>query len=83
MFASVGSVPTLLKGWINTSSASPPDQSLTAILTVTGIAANNGFVVPYQRISLASSGTAYLSGHLSNTSGNGTICGSIYARRAR
>ena len=82
-FPSVGTSATLLKGWISTTSATNETElSLTAIYTATVIA-NNGFCVPYRRMSLSGTTTVYLEVFLSNSSGNGTVCGDIYARRAR
>ncbi len=84
-FPSVGSVPVGVISWISLTSATLPDQSLRFSTSLVGatIAANSGCLANPIRVSIASTTTVYISGYLQNTSGNGTGCGGIYARRRR
>lgn len=60
------------------------DLSLRSQLTSGGtLFGNTSIIVPYQRYSLSITTTIYLVGFIGNSSGNGTVCGAIYARRAR
>jgi len=75
---------TLYLGWISTTSASAPDQSLynsqnaaTAIVT-----AGNGLQVPFKRISISGTTTVYLSA-FGTFAGTASSCGGIFARRVR
>lgn len=79
----LGTVPTSIDGWISSASATLPDPSLRVQLAISGLGANSGFTVPMKRFSLNTTTTIYISGNLTNTSGNGTACGGIYARRVR
>ncbi len=71
--------------WTSTTSATVVDQSLytdiglgaAAVLTTIGLNA------PSVRYSLSTPTTIYLTSYLANTSGTGSACGAIYARRAR
>lgn len=82
LFANLGTVPTTCQGAISTTSATFPDASLASKLSGAGFTAQFGFPVPTQRLSLSGSATAYLIAYLgANT--DGTVCGTIYARRAR
>jgi hypothetical protein len=85
-FVTLGTTPTGINGWVSSTSAAIPDQSLRNGLNFSaaaGLTNGSGITVPMQRFSLASTTTIYLSGFLSNTSGTGTACGGIYARRMR
>jgi hypothetical protein len=85
-FLTFGTNPTGLFGWISSTSATAPDNSLVAGPSFTGavaFASPVGIVVPQLRFSLAAPTTIYISGFLSNTSANGSACGGIYARRRR
>jgi hypothetical protein len=80
-----GTTPVGLAGWINTTSATPPDASLLGEIRLsTGVLnVNCGIVCPSQRINISSPTTVYLSASPLATSGNATICGNITARRVR
>ncbi len=83
-FKTVGSSPTQLSVWISTTSATLPDTSLYNALSLSsGISVNTGIQAPYVRINVSTTTTVYLSGLLTNSSGNGSANGGIYARRAR
>ncbi len=75
---------TYISGWISLVSATPLDASLTTQLgapfTATG---SLGVTVPYSRISISTTTTVYLTGFTTITAGTATVCGGIYARRAR
>ena len=79
-----GSVPVVWIQWVSSTSATLPDQSLYSRLSdgVT-LVAGVGLPTPYRRFSLATTTNIYLSCYLGNTSGNGTACGGLYARRVR
>jgi hypothetical protein len=81
----LGTTPVGLQVWTSTSSATAPDKSLyNGFQTLTtSLVAGTGFSVPYHRYSFASTTTVYISAFLTNSSGNGSICGGIYARRVR
>ena len=83
--SSVPTATTAFAGWISSTSATLPDQSLYADITLaTGtIAAGIGMSVPQRRFTLSATTTVFLSGEFSGTSGSGSICGGIYARRVR
>jgi hypothetical protein len=71
-------------GWTSTTSATLPDSSLYAIEeTNTGSFSAAGMNTPGFRVSLAVLTTVYLSAKASFSSGTGTACGGIYARRRR
>ncbi len=82
-FATLGTAPTEVTAWTSLSSATLPDPSTFNSASVGTIPSNIGIDAPYQRVSLGSTTTVFVSGLLSNTSGDGTACGAIYARRAR
>lgn len=78
---------TLAQAWTATTSASTPftaDDSLcnanNYVLTSGEI---QGISVPYQRYSLATTTTVYISGLAMLTTGTANMCGGIYARRVR
>jgi len=79
----LGTAPTSVAAWISSSNATTPDPSLYARLVATGLTADTGIATPTYRASLSGTTTIYLSGLLSNTSGNGTACGNLFARRRR
>lgn len=84
----LGSRGSGVVGWTSTISANFPDGSLyTAVNLQQTNPANmlpgSGVTVPCLRYSLAVTTTIYLSCFLINQSGNGTVCGGIYARRVR
>lgn len=70
-----------LIGWISSTSATLPDLALRVAVITNGN--NFGLVVPQLRFSLSTTTTIYLSGLVSNSGGNGTQCGGLYARRVR
>lgn len=82
-FVTVGSAAIVIKGWVSSTSATSPDLSLVSLVVQAAIQANNSFTVPQLRFSLSGTTTIYLSGQLLNTSGDGSACGAIYARRVR
>jgi hypothetical protein len=67
-------------GWISTSSATLPDNSLYAFYYATVDSLR--FAVPCVRISIGSTTTVYLSGRFAGT-GTIAVSGGIYARRVR
>jgi hypothetical protein len=71
--------------WTSATSATIPATPLYnnfALATGT-LNATAGISVPYARYSLSTTTTIYLSCEVSATSGTSTVCGAIYARRAR
>ena len=72
---------TTLRGWISSTSATLPDQSLFVIIQTTG--GNNAAVVPQLRFSLSGTTTIFLSSQCTFTTGSVNLCGGIYARRVR
>jgi len=85
-FLSFGTNPAGLFGWVSSSSATAPDNSLLSGPSYTvgqTFSSPYGFAVPQLRFSLSTTTTIYISAFLSNTSGDGTACGGIYARRRR
>lgn len=82
-FLTGGSSPTNVQGWLSSTSATAPDLAYRSSVSASSISNNNQFAVPQQRFSLAATTTVYISGYLSNSSGTGTTCGGIYARRVR
>lgn len=76
---SLGTVPTSVSAWISTTSATLPNSSLYS--TETGnLLSNTGSNAPGRIFAVGGGGeTLYLSGLLSNTSGNGTQCGYLWA----
>jgi len=80
-------VVTELDGWINSTSATAPDNSLVASTAFAAagvvISNNNGFCVPQQRFSLSGTTTIYLSVSSVFSVGTLNVCGFISARRIR
>ena len=75
-------------GWISSSSATLPDDSLTSTvyLTVTSVDATVsalGYAVPQLPFTLSTSTTIYLGAYAVFASGTVTVCGNIFARRVR
>jgi hypothetical protein len=68
--------------WINNASVTLPDSSVRCTVAPLLASTAVGMDVPYQRFSLSGNTTIYISGQ-ANFSGTGTVCGGIYARRAR
>jgi hypothetical protein len=70
--------------WISSTSATPPDASLSGGLIVLN-QLENRICAPQLRFSLASTTTIYLSAFATTTGGGNTrtACGGIYARRVR
>jgi len=82
--AGSGLIFTNMNGWINTASATIPDNSLISNFSISGgDFGGSGFCVPQIRISIAVTTTVYLSGSANFASSTGKICGGIYARRVR
>jgi hypothetical protein len=81
--ASIGG--TSYTAWISSTTATQPDLSLVS--SVQGVSAgalsSAGIVVPFVRVSVASSTTYFLSALSDFTTGTVTACGNIFARRAR
>lgn len=78
----LGTSPTIIGAWTNSASTAP-DASLQGTIGAGSILNTSGLVAPYRRYSLSGNTTIYLGSSFSNVSGNGTVSGSIYARRAR
>lgn len=78
---------TFVLAWISTASATVPDSSLYNILSfgASGLVSSTdiGIIVPYKRISIASTTTVYISAEAGFTVSTETMCGGIYARRRR
>lgn len=85
VFQTVGVAAAQALGWSSLASATVPDSSLwSQINLATGtLAATTAINILQKRYSLAGTTTIFISGFLGNSSGNGTICGGIYARRVR
>lgn len=89
-FVNLGSVTHAVYGWISAISATPPpipDASLFSGLnastnTLFTFLNGTGFSVPFQRFSLSTTTTIYLTSVV-NSNSNCSVCGGIYARRAR
>ena len=77
----LGTTITQFTGWINSSSASPADNSLVSSFSL-AVSTNAASPVPSQRISLSTTTNIYISGVMTGT-GTITVCGGIYARRVR
>jgi hypothetical protein len=75
------------RGWISSTSVTLPDASLYAGVqnAAAGIveAANFGFTVPEQRISVSGTTTIYISAVGTFSISTLKVCGGIYARRRR
>lgn len=84
-FPTIGTAWQAIAGWVSTTSATIPDNSLWAAIGLsTGtFGASSGIPVPQQRFSVNTNTTVYLSSFGNGSSGNGTVCGGIYARRVR
>lgn len=81
-----GSAPVGFFAWVSSSSATLPEFSLRSGFnsTATAISVGTGFSAPMLPFNVGAGGsTIYLSSYLANTSGAGTVCGRIYARRRR
>lgn len=74
---------TTMAGWTSSTSMTLPDLSLTAIIATITAGAGWAMTVPYQRYSLASTTTVYLSTQVTAPSGTMAVAGGIYARRVR
>ena len=70
------------ESWINTVSATIPDLSKINYQSPKNTSGAIGLCAPYQRMSLSSTTTIYLSGNIEGTAPL-TACGEIFARRAR
>lgn len=68
-------------GWTNTASATQPNAEFIAQFQ--GALNNQGFCVPYRRVSAAGNVTCYLTANATFASGNCQVSGGIYARRVR
>jgi len=83
----VGTNPLIVIGWISSTSASIPDQSLytgiQASATTVDLAGGTGFTVLPRRFSLSTTTTIYLTTFCSNSASNSTVCGNLMARRRR
>jgi hypothetical protein len=77
-----GTLITSALSWINTASATPPDNSLITSTILTAGSPIIGQNAPWQRINVSSTTTVYISVNATFTS-TATICGGIYARRIR
>jgi hypothetical protein len=68
--------------WINTSSATQPDNSVNNYISPVATSVQLGVSAPTIRTNISSTTTVYISG---NVTGTGTLkaCGGIYARRRR
>ena len=79
-----GTVITGIYGWTSSTSASVPDSSLYSSNNATQAASSaTGLTVPTLRYSLSATTTIYLSTVVVFSVSTATICGGIYARRAR
>lgn len=68
--------------WINTTSATVPDASLIALLSVPFVAAGHiGLVAPSRRLVLGGATTVYITGILNFASGTAKFSGGIYAKK--
>lgn len=73
-------------GWVSSTSATQPDQSLYNVLNVDNGATkllNYGMQIPARRFSLAVPTTVYITAQANYSGGNPSMCGGIYARRVR
>jgi hypothetical protein len=80
-------VPTTtiaLAGWTSTTSVTVPDNSLfSSIYLLTGTLGAGNLCVPQLRYNVSTTTTVYLSITINESSGSGSACGGIYARRIR
>ncbi len=77
---------TQFLGWVSSTSATLPDSSLYgnfSLVDADKIATASGVCAPQLRFSLAATTTIYLSSQQAGSAGAGSVCGGIYARRAR
>lgn len=80
----VGGSSIYVYGWISTTSATLPDQSVVSLVSYGSANINNiALAVAPARISISGTTTIYLSTQISFTAGTFTACGGIYARRVR
>lgn len=82
---SAGAAAVGILSWTSTTSATAPDASLYSgiVHTAALISASSGANAPYRRYSLSATTTIYLGAYVTNTGAVGSVCGAIYARRAR
>ena len=72
-----------LQWWINTTSATAPDNSfISSLYDNTAVFNSNGGMAPYRRINVSTTTTIYLTGFVL-TGGTVTACGNLSARRVR
>lgn len=83
IFATVTANLTSTSGWINTTSATKPGNNIYALFQWVSAVGSTNMSVPYQRISIATTTTVYLSVVATFSSGSVTGSGTISARRAR
>lgn len=69
--------------WTSQTSATLPDSSLFAGVTIPGGQSQSGINAPRVRVSLSGTTTLYISGRCTISSGTCTMTGGIYARRTR
>jgi hypothetical protein len=69
--------------WISTTSATLPDRSLYSEVVPSALAEASAIPAPYQRINVSSTTTTYVSFEVGFSTGAASVCGGIYARRAR
>lgn len=76
-----------ISSWLSSTSATLPDASLIETDAygglVFGVGGNAGSATPSRRFSLSGTTTVYLTGFSTFTTSTMTMCGGIYARRAR
>lgn len=77
-----GGALNFMQIWTSSTSATQPDFSLQSFTYGSATAVVLGSIAPYQRYSLPSTTTIYLSGVVNSTGGANTCSGGIYARRA-
>jgi hypothetical protein len=73
---------TATVAWTSTTSATQPDLSLECVQNSSGLI-NGAIQAPYQRMNVSGTTTLYISGKGVFSGGTATMCGGIYARRAR
>jgi len=79
--AASGTTNVAMYGWVSSSSATLPDDSLFSGLNITVINVSTGFCVPQQRFGLSGAATIYLSAYQNSSGGTTKVSGGIYARR--
>jgi hypothetical protein len=80
-----GTTPNGFFSWISTISATLPSMELRSGINLASgsIANGTGITASTIRVNVSSTTTVYLGSYLTNSSGNGTVCGQLYARRRR